>query len=223
MSEAMTPITPSCAKCGRELGAGERIEHRGAVYCVTCVGNALDAEAARQQAYRRSPALAVLLSCLPGLGQMYNRQMLKGILILAGFLVVATGEAHLSAGLMAAVLVTLIVWNLADAYWTAQRINRAELPRLPEAEPEPFALEQIRWDAVTTPAWGVVLILLGILFLLNNFDVQWLTFDRVWPAVMLCLGLWLLISFAFSRRQPAIPEAVSQETDHEEITQNQPG
>ena len=46
----------------------------------------------------------------------------------------------------------------------------------------------------------MLLIVLGVLFLLNNFGATWLTWDRVWPMAILALGIWLLISFALSRR-----------------------
>lgn len=218
MSSPEAPPTSTCAKCGRPIADGRRVEHRGAVYCLECVGRALNGEAAAPQPARRSPAVAVILSLLPGLGQMYNRQMLKGVVVLVAFLVLASAAGSLPGwedwGMRSALIVGLYFWNLFDAYWTAQRINRAELP---EVTP---AWEQ-RAESAATPAGGVVLIILGIVFLLNNFGVAWLTFGRVWPAALLALGIWLLISFALSRRgapgvepdspQPAPADPASQE------------
>ena len=206
MASPETSPTPICTRCQRPIPEGQRLQHRDAMYCLDCVGKSLNGEASSDQARRRNPGLAVLLSLVPGLGQMYNGQMLKGVIVLVAFLILATGGGPLDtwdhSGLNTALLVTLYFWNLFDAYWTALRINRAELPQLPEAPS--FAARPAQSSAA--PAWGVLLIVLGFLFLLNNFGATWLTWDRVWPLAMLALGIWLLISFALSRRVALPPQ-----------------
>ena len=48
---------------------------------------------------------------------------------------------------------------------------------------------------------GVILIVLGILFLLVNFGVlRWLNWDTLWPVVLIVVGLLLMVSM-FRRRQ----------------------
>jgi hypothetical protein len=39
--------------------------------------------------------------------------------------------------------------------------------------------------------FGWILVILGILFLLNNFDI--LYFDRFWPVILIAVGVILLI------------------------------
>jgi TM2 domain-containing membrane protein YozV len=203
MSESEAPPALTCARCQKEIPEGQRVEHRGAVYCMDCIGQALNGAAPPTTKRRRDPALAVVLSLMPGLGQMYNHQVLKGVLVMGGFMVLAMnlGEGPFGdSGFSTAALVVLYFWNLFDAYWGAQRINRADLPF---QEPVTWAP---RTTSASAPAWGVLLIVLGILFLLNNFGVTWLTWDRVWPTALLALGIWMLISFAVSRRRSVMQE-----------------
>jgi TM2 domain-containing membrane protein YozV len=184
------------------------------VYCAGCVGKALDEQASRRKGLlQRDPGWAVVLSLIPGLGQMYNGQMSKGLLVLGGFMFAASMPL---GAIKAAVVLTLYFWNLFDSYWTAQRINQAEIPT-----PAPLP-EDDRWESAATPAWGVLLILSGTIFLLNNLGVTWLTFDRVWPAILLGLGIWLLVVYALARRSlgTEVPNPKSQETDHGQASPN---
>ncbi len=185
---------PRCARCEREIVSDQVVEHAGGAYCTRCVGEALNADLARRRGTRAGGvALAVLLSLVPGLGQMYNGQLLKGILVLGGFLLLCIAGDELPAGLQATGIVTLYFWNLFDAYWTARRLEQRGLPELP-----PVPIEQ--WDAPSAPAWGVMLILLGAMFLLDNFGLLRLTAERAWALGILALGLCLLFSFALSLR-----------------------
>jgi len=200
MSSTPAQETPTtCTRCGQVVAEGQRLEHKGAIYCQECVGRTLNGAAAPLRAH--SVAKAVLLSLLPGVGQMYNHQLRKGVVVLAAFMVVASGNV-LPGGLQAAVLVPLYFWNLFDAYWGARRINQQGLPELPP-------VGELEVPEVAPVAWGVLLIVLGLLFLLNNFGVVWLTWDRLWPAALLVVGLWLLVNF-FLQRGPS-PASESEE------------
>lgn len=41
--------------------------------------------------------------------------------------------------------------------------------------------------------WPVVLIVLGILFLLNNLNLPWLRADVIWPIALILVGVWLIL------------------------------
>jgi hypothetical protein len=167
---------------------------------------------------------------------MYNGQMRKGVVLLGGFLVLATGgfQPILGPLLHTASIAALYFWNLFDAYWTAQRINGGEMGEEVPVAPVGEQPVQPQQPTVAAPAaqvmpmqetveeprrgpsgalagWGVFLIILGCLFLLNNFGVAWLTWSRIWPTALLALGIWLLISFALSRREPSSTEPPSEE------------
>lgn len=88
---------------------------------------------AAQPAQRKSPVLAVVLSFfICGLGQIYNGQVMKGLMFLllyillwvvAGFLVIAVVGFCLFP-------LPLLLWlyGLYDAYTVAEKINRGESP-----------------------------------------------------------------------------------------------
>jgi TM2 domain-containing membrane protein YozV len=191
------------------MAEGQAVEHAGAAYCLDCVGRALNGAAGGEQPQRRRVALAVVLSVvLPGLGQMYNRQLLKGVLVLGGFLVLAMGRGPIDGGLNTALLVALYFWNIFDAYWTAQAIDRSQAPDVEVAQ-------WVAPESSSAPAWGVVLIVLGIVFLLYNFGAPWITFRLIWPMAAFALGLWLIIRSVVSRGTPPSADARSQEVDHE--------
>jgi len=199
MTSSPTPEILKCCLCGRELAAERRLQHDGGNYCLECAGAAIKEEEIRRRGFRRSPGLAAFLSLIPGLGQMYNGQLTKGLILLIVFFVLSGITSREEVfGLFIPVL---IFWNMFDAYWMARRINEGKcldelLPgnRLPEIE--------VRWESATTPTWGVLLIILGVLFLLNNFGVSWLTYDLLWPIAILLVGIWLLYTFAVSSKSP---------------------
>jgi hypothetical protein len=44
-----------------------------------------------------------------------------------------------------------------------------------------------------TLAWGIILILIGAIFLLDNINIDiWDTFARLWPLVIIAWGVWKL-------------------------------
>ncbi|MDV0443492.1 DUF5683 domain-containing protein [Methanorbis rubei] len=71
----------------------------------------------------KSPFLALILSFfIPGLGQVYNGQILKGI----GYFILTVILAFLSVitlGLLFIVYFIWWIWNIYDAYHTAVKIN----------------------------------------------------------------------------------------------------
>ena len=61
--------------------------------------------------------------------------------------------------------------------------------------------------------WGVYLMVLGVLFLFNEFGVRGLSFDRTWPVQLIVIGVILMLQRTASTEghiQPyAMPPAVS--------------
>lgn len=54
--------------------------------------------------------------------------------------------------------------------------------------------------------WGSLFIAVGILALLNTLGLEWLRMERLWPGVLMALGLFSLI--AGLRRTPRSPDGV---------------
>lgn len=111
-----------CSKCG------ERVDTNDTTYCQYC-GKVIDRRAEIcpfcgvrvKPNNEKNPTLALILSFLiSGLGQIYNGNVLKGIilLILVYFLILTIIGAIFG--------VILWVYGMYDAYTTAKRINEEE-------------------------------------------------------------------------------------------------
>lgn len=73
---------------------------------------------------QKKPYVALALSaCIPGVGQMYNGQVGKGISFLFGYIV-----SWLFAWTLIGIFVAAFFWlgAMADAYQQAQKINASE-------------------------------------------------------------------------------------------------
>jgi signal peptidase I len=71
--------------------------------------------------YRKAWLAAFLSAIIPGIGQFYNRQVLKGIAFLAGVVLFAAFEDHYPAFIGAGALVS--VFSIKDAFDSAEAMN----------------------------------------------------------------------------------------------------
>ena len=52
--------------------------------------------------------------------------------------------------------------------------------------------------------WGVILIVIGVIFTLDNFDIEiWDSVARLWPVVLIVWGAWKLYFGIKDRKGPA--------------------
>ena len=148
----------------------------------------------------KSPGLATLFSCFPGLGQVYVGYYQTGFTFAA---VVAFTIALLNAGIGGALqalfgvsLAFFWIFNMIDANRRAHHYNRALAGQGGETVPEDFKLPSRRGSM---PA-GVVLIVLGLLVTLDineMVSLSWL--EDWWPLMLVVFGGWLV----FKGRRPA--------------------
>lgn len=143
----------------------------------------------------KSAALAGILSFFfPGTGALYNRQILKGIIfmiIFAGLVTLQTEGTH--QPFMALILAGFYIYQLIDAIQTANAINQRAL----KGKEEEVAVEEMP-EIVKSGSvfWGAVLLVLGAILLLANFDV--IDYDTVfdfWPVVIVVIGIKLIIDY----------------------------
>jgi TM2 domain-containing membrane protein YozV len=72
---------------------------------------------------KKNPGAAAVLSfCIPGLGQIYNGELGKGITVVA-MSVIGWMLTCIFIGFI--ILIPLWVWSIYDAYSTAEQINTA--------------------------------------------------------------------------------------------------
>jgi len=132
-----------------------------------------------------SPAAAFWLGLFPGLGAIYNGQYNKGLVQIAIFASIIVGfNSDLSDGMNAMLAIFLagfVFYCAFEAMRTAQAKNAGEVPSDP--------LES--WSA-GRPVGPIILIGLGALLLLNNFNIfQFIHLGRLWPLILIGAGLYM--------------------------------
>ncbi len=183
-----------CGQCGRALCADCKRDVQGMVYCESCL-------AARLQGSTLppimgpgfgpnagpSPGLALVLGFIPGVGAIYNGQLIKAMIqvLIFGSLIALSnrvgGPFDTIFGLGAA---AFYFYMVIDAYHTARR-KQLGLPT-----EEWLGLGDFKMNA---PVGAALLIGLGLLFLLDNLGIH--VFEQIskfWPVLLIVIGLLLL-------------------------------
>ena len=152
----------------------------------------------------RSPALAGILAFFfPGTGALYNRQIAKGfifMIIIAGLISsLAQGPQLFVILLVSLLLAGFYIYQIIDAVQTAKSINRRYLTG--EGEEEVMAEELPEVVKTGSIFWGVVLMALGGILLLANFDV--ISYDIIWdfwPLVVIVIGVKILVDYFYKQK-----------------------
>jgi hypothetical protein len=132
---------------------------------------------------KRSPSAAVFLSLLPGLGHIYVGQAAKGFLIGLSF-ILAIHMTDEGGGPFGILIPFLLLYAMVDAHRAAVEVNRIVASGATPPKGPDFGLT--KW-------WGYILIGLGVLFTLDNFDLidfEWIS--RLWPLGLIALGVYIL-------------------------------
>jgi Domain of unknown function (DUF5668)/B-box zinc finger len=146
-----------------------------------------------------NPALAgILAGFFPfGVGAVYTGQYAKGLAHLAIFVLLIAGASasdhgHGEAlGIICGLSIAFFyVYQIIDAVRSAKAIQMSQ------PIPDPFGLaatfsggEKIETSKI--PVGGVVLILVGVLFLLHTMGLTEFGLDRFWPVILIGIGGWL--------------------------------
>ena len=198
------PATVQCSQCARALCPACDHRIRGFPFCQDCIvagvemlryqrSQTSDANVIRRQT---SPFIATFLSLfVPGLGAAYNGQTSKAIVHFAVFAsffqmaVVTNGVAIFVLGVFGTWL-----FGAVDACRTAQ-LMRAGLA--PDAE-EDAITRQLYGNPV---AWGVTLLVLGLVFLAHTLLGVQFPVRRTLPVALVILGAYMLFDYLKRRRR----------------------
>jgi ABC-type polysaccharide/polyol phosphate export permease len=138
----------------------------------------------------KSPGFAGVLGMFPfGVGALYNGQYTKALL----HLVIFSGLVHMQGRgsgqpFIGLVLAGFIVYQFFDNIQSAKAINAAASGQAAAADQ---ALPEI--PSQGSIFWGVVLIALGGLLILANFEIiNYDTLFDFWPVAVIVLGLKLV-------------------------------
>src|SRR2546429_6094163 len=198
------PATVQCSQCARALCPACDHRIRGFPFCQDCIVAGVEmlryqrsqtshANVIRPQT---SPFIATFLSLfVPGLGAAYNGQTSKAIVHFAVFAsffqmaVVTNGVAIFVLGVFGTWLFAAV-----DACRTAQ-LMRAGLA--PDAE-EDAITRQLYGNPV---AWGVTLLVLGLVFLAHTLLGVQFPVRRTLPVALVILGAYMLFDYLKRRRR----------------------
>ena len=156
---------------------------------------------------RKSPVLALVLSMMPGLGQVYVGYYQQGF---TNALVVASLIGMLSSGVLNNIeplfgifLGFFWMFNVVDAWRRAVFYNNALAGIGPANLPDDFGMPKGRGSL----AGGAALIIVGGVTLshtLFGVSLQWL--ENWWPVAIIAVGVWLIYpTFAARRKQDEPP------------------
>jgi hypothetical protein len=135
-----------------------------------------------------SSGWAFILGLIPGVGAIYNQQYAKGLIhiVVFAFIVTALDKTNAQA-FFVPLLIGWLFYMPFEAYHTARK-RQAKQP-----VDEFSGVLDLPSEVKSLPIGPVLLILLGTLFLLDNFG--WLYLDqflRFWPVLLIAVGVLML-------------------------------
>jgi hypothetical protein len=130
-----------------------------------------------------SPGVAFFLGLFPGLGAVYNSEYNKALIHIVVFIALVVGASSDPGDAAEPALGLLIAGFILYMAFDAMRVAKARIHGEVIVDP----LES--WSK-NRPVGPIILIVLGVLFLLNNFN--WFPFwriGRLWPLVLIGVGV----------------------------------
>jgi len=155
----------------------------------------------------KSPALAAVLSLMPGLGQVYVGYYQRGfahLIVVAGIItLLASGAIDALTPLFGLFLAFFWLYNVIDAARRASFYNEALAGRSSIELPQDFKMPGFQGSI----AGGAALMLVGFILLLNTrFGVSLDWVEEWWPAAPILFGAFLLYRAVQDRRASEISE-----------------
>lgn len=137
-----------------------------------------------------SPGVAFVLGLIPGVGAIYNGQYAKGLVhvIIIGLTIsiLSNDAARGFEPLVALLLAGFWAYMAFEAYHTARRRQQGLVV-------DEFSSLFPSRGSNRFPVAPILLIVLGIVFLLNNLDfLQVERMIRFWPVLLIVLGVYML-------------------------------
>jgi hypothetical protein len=142
---------------------------------------------------RKSPVVALVLSLMPGVGQIYvgyYHQGFTNALVIASLIAVLSSDLVRGAEPLFGIFLAFYwFFNVVDAWRRATFYNNALAGIGPATLPEEFAVTTGRG----TLAGGAALVLVGVIALshtLFGVPLDWI--EQWWPVALIGVGAWLI-------------------------------
>jgi hypothetical protein len=157
-----------------------------------------------------SPGLAFILGLIPGVGAIYNGQYAKGLIhvLILGTLISIGSNGGFDGGaapLFGFVIAGFFFYMPFEAYHTARR------RQLGEPVDEFSSLISFK-KSNRFPVAPLLLIVIGVLFLLNNLDLlRFRDVARYWPVFLIAIGVYMLYSRLSGNSAPPVNREAANE------------
>jgi hypothetical protein len=197
------PNVAFCIRCGHALCKDCVRNVRGSVYCEQCIADAVEGKTAvpppppppkQETVVNTHPGAAFVLGLIPGVGAIYNGEFLKAAIhvLIFGTLVSLHNATTVGRPLLGLINAAFYFYMPFEAYYTAKK--RMLKTQGVDLETPIDRLQQEFEGVEHRELWGgVLLIVIGALFLLGNLDVfEMASVARFWPVVLVVLGIWML-------------------------------
>ena len=200
------PIVGYCRACGKALDSTSVHTSHGTIYCAEHVPaqpppstDAPDSPYASPYTSSTppplaqpevSPGVAFVLGLIPGVGAIYNGQYAKGLIhvFVLGMLFTIVGSNDVGGFEPLFGVLIPAFW----AYMAFEAYHTAKLRQMGQPVDE-FSSLMPGHGGSRFPVAPILLILLGVVFLLNNLEIFELRrMLRFWPVMLIALGLYML-------------------------------
>jgi hypothetical protein len=200
-----------CGHCGRALCNDCKREVGGMIYCENCLSARLHSPVApwAGPGTGPSPGVALALGFIPGVGAIYNGQIMKAILqvLIFGSIIALEDRVHGPLEPICGLgIAAFYLYMVIDSYQTAKA------RQIGQPTTEWFGLGDMKMNP---PIGAALLIGLGILFLLDNLGVPVIRqVGRLWPVVLILVGV-LMLQRRLSGPKSETPTALAASTSLE--------
>jgi len=175
----------ACSVCSKLLCTECAHKIKGKPYCQDCLvqGAEWAATVKGLKLPSDSPRRAAVFAIIPGIGAVYNGEYTKAITYFAVFAALSMMGSRVN-GVFGFGAFVFVVYTMFDAYRIAEANARQSIQA-------GFVPEHPVHQDKTIVGWGVVLIVLGIIFLLQNL-ISFNFLNRLWPVVFILVGVYLV-------------------------------
>lgn len=188
-----------CRNCGKPMCAACTHLIQGQAFCEACLARNVSTPAASPD--MSHPWLAFGLGWIPGVGAVVNGEYMKAavhVAIFAGTITLLSNNAVPGAEPFLGIFLGIFCLYMPfEAYQTARRKQLAVLSAQ-GAQPPSLTQPQFYQDfwcdwKLNAPIGGIILIMIGVLFLLHNLGIIYVgRILHYWPLLLIFIGLFML-------------------------------
>ncbi len=210
-----------CRVCGKPLCTECKREAEGTIFCaehVPATATAVPPSVSSPYAspysapvgaplpgvtYSHSPALALILGFIPGVGAIYNGQYAKGLIhaVIFGFIITLLNSHRYGRDLEPLLAILLAAWVF---YMAFEAFHTAKIKRNGGKPGEVSGLMEMDHQSGKFPVGAIVLIVLGGVLLLDTTNL--VSLDRLihlWPVGLILIGAYMLYERMGNPARPA--------------------